>query len=77
MKKSIYVSSDSEYIITGYMKKEIVFATNNAHKLEEVSPLLETDYKILSLNEIGCKEEIPETADTLKITGVTGVETSA
>lgn len=48
------------------MKKEIVFATNNLHKLEEVLPLLAEKYTVLSLNDIGCTEEIPETADTLE-----------
>lgn len=45
--------------------QEIVFATNNAHKLHEVSALLANKYKVLGLNNIGCTEEIPETADTL------------
>lgn len=45
--------------------QEIVFATNNAHKLHEVSALLADKYKVLGLNDIGCTEEIPETADTL------------
>ncbi|MBN1462462.1 MAG: non-canonical purine NTP diphosphatase [Paludibacteraceae bacterium] len=48
------------------MKKEIVFATNNLHKLDEVLPLLAEKYTVLSLNDIGCTEEIPETADTLE-----------
>ncbi len=48
------------------MKKEIVFATNNLHKLEEVLPLLAEKYTVLSLNDIGCTQEIPETADTLE-----------
>ncbi len=44
---------------------ELVFATNNAHKLEEVSAMLK-DVRILSLKEIGCTEDIPETAETLE-----------
>ncbi len=47
-------------------KKELVFATNNAHKLHEVSTLLGEKFQILSLKEIGCTEDIPETADTLE-----------
>ncbi len=54
------------------MKKRLVFATNNAHKIREVKALLEAcgpevaeRYEILSLNEIGCHEDIPETATTL------------
>lgn len=48
------------------MNKEIVFATNNAHKLEEVTPLLAKKYAVLSLSDIKCTEDIPETADTLE-----------
>lgn len=46
--------------------KEIVFATNNAHKLEEVRQIVGEQYKILSLSEIDCHDEIPEIADTLE-----------
>lgn len=45
---------------------EIVFASNNPHKLEEVRRILGPGYHILSLASIGCHEEIPETADTLE-----------
>lgn len=48
------------------MKKEIVFATNNNHKLQEVAELLGDKYKILGLKDIGCIEDIPETAETLE-----------
>jgi XTP/dITP diphosphohydrolase len=46
------------------MKQKIVFATNNAHKLEEVTAILGNGYEVLSLREIGCDTDIPETADT-------------
>ena len=46
------------------MKQKIVFATNNAHKLEEVAAILGDAYELLSLREIGCDDDIPETADT-------------
>ena len=46
------------------MKRKIVFATNNAHKLEEVAAILGDNYEVLSLREIGCDADIPETADT-------------
>ena len=46
------------------MKRKIVFATNNAHKLEEVAAILGENYEVLSLREIGCDADIPETADT-------------
>lgn len=45
---------------------EIVFATNNQHKLDEVRNILGIEYKILSLKDIGCHEDIPETAATLE-----------
>ncbi len=46
--------------------REIIFATNNSHKLSEISAILKSKFKILSLNEIGFNEDIPETADTLE-----------
>lgn len=44
----------------------LVFATNNRHKLDEVQKIAGNDFHIRSLSEIGCHEEIPETADTLE-----------
>ncbi|MBR0037627.1 MAG: non-canonical purine NTP diphosphatase [Bacteroidales bacterium] len=51
--------------------KKIVFATNNRHKIEEVrgllkkaSPVLSEEFEILSLADIGCTEDIPETGST-------------
>ena len=46
--------------------KKIIFATNNAHKLEEVREILKDKYEVVSLAEIGFNEDIPETADTLE-----------
>ena len=46
--------------------KQIVFATNNPHKLEEIRQIAGTNLEILSLAEIGCHDDIPETADTLE-----------
>lgn len=45
---------------------EIVFATNNLHKLEEARALAAGKMKILSLSDINCHDDIPETADTLE-----------
>lgn len=45
---------------------ELVFATNNAHKLEEVRQILGDRFTVLSLKEIGCTEDIPETGDTFQ-----------
>lgn len=44
----------------------LVFATNNQHKLDEVRHILGSEHEVLSLNDIGCHEDIPETADTLQ-----------
>ena len=44
----------------------LVFATNNAHKLDEIRAILGNKIEILSLNDINCHDEIPETADTLE-----------
>lgn len=46
--------------------KTFVFATNNAHKLDEVSAIVGKDIQIQSLKAIGCHDDIPETADTLE-----------
>lgn len=46
---------------------QIVFATNNAHKLSEIRDILApTGIHVLSLSDIGCHDDIPETADTLE-----------
>jgi XTP/dITP diphosphohydrolase len=48
------------------MKKKLVVATNNAHKLEEISAILGNEMELLSLKDIRCEADIPETADTLE-----------
>ena len=48
------------------IKRKLVFATNNAHKLEEVAAILGDQVELLSLNDIGCQADIPETAETLE-----------
>lgn len=45
---------------------ELVFATHNANKLREVALLLPGNYQLLSLDSVGCTEEIPETAQTIE-----------
>lgn len=45
---------------------KLVFATNNKHKLEEVKDILPKTIGIVSLADIDCREDIPETADTLE-----------
>ena len=44
---------------------QLCFASNNAHKLDEIRPLLPPGLTLLSLADIGCHEELPETQDTL------------
>ncbi len=46
--------------------RDLVFATNNAHKLDEVRSIVGHRMNILGLRDIGCNEDIPETADTLE-----------
>ena len=46
--------------------REIVFATNNAHKLAEIRKIMGEQWRVLSLSEIGCEADIEETADTLQ-----------
>ncbi len=45
---------------------KICFATNNLKKIEEVKSALGSKFTIVSLSEIGCNEELPETGDTLE-----------
>ncbi|MEG1685996.1 MAG: non-canonical purine NTP pyrophosphatase, partial [Bacteroides sp.] len=45
---------------------KFVFATNNQHKLEEVSAILGNKIELLSLKEINCEVDIPETANSLE-----------
>ncbi|MGI6243721.1 MAG: non-canonical purine NTP diphosphatase [Prevotella sp.] len=45
---------------------KIVFATNNKHKLQEIREILGDDFEIVSLSDIGCHDDIPETGNTLE-----------
>lgn len=45
---------------------KLVFASNNANKIVEIRQLLPDNFEILSLEDIGCHEDIPETADTIE-----------
>jgi XTP/dITP diphosphohydrolase len=45
---------------------KLVFATNNQHKIKEISPLIQSSFQLLSLSDIGFSEEIPETQLTLE-----------
>ena len=54
------------YIISYSIMKQIVFATNNKHKLEEIRNILDNTLNILSLDDINCHEDIPETGSTIE-----------
>ena len=45
---------------------KLVFATHNQHKLREIQALLPPNIQLLSLDDIGCDEDIPETATTIE-----------
>ena len=46
--------------------RKLVFASNNKHKLEEARAILGDKFEVVSLAEIGCHDDIPETAETLE-----------
>jgi XTP/dITP diphosphohydrolase len=46
--------------------KKLCFATNNAHKLQEIQAMLGAQFELISLEATGCKEELPETGNTLE-----------
>lgn len=45
---------------------ELVFASNNKNKIAEIQKMLPSSISLLSLKDIGCTEDIPETADTIE-----------
>ncbi|MBD5191442.1 MAG: non-canonical purine NTP diphosphatase [Bacteroidales bacterium] len=46
--------------------RQLVFATNNSHKLEEIRRILGESFAVMSLKEIGCHDDIPENENTLQ-----------
>jgi len=54
------------YLLLPKKMMELVFATNNRHKLDEIQAILGERIKLLSLKDIGCNEEIPEEQETLE-----------
>lgn len=46
--------------------RQLVFASNNLHKLSEIRRMAGDKFRILSLEDIGCHDDIPETADTIE-----------
>jgi len=59
-------SINSTFEITNYKYMELVFATNNLNKLKEVQALIPSSIKLISLKDIGCFEDIPETQNTIE-----------
>src|SRR5690606_20305992 len=49
-----------------YTIMKLVFASNNLNKIKEIQSILNGSIELLSLNDIGCHEEIPETAETIQ-----------
>lgn len=47
-------------------KLRLVFATNNPNKIKEINKLIPPQIEVLSLNDIGCEEDIPETANSIE-----------
>ncbi|MFN8344904.1 MAG: RdgB/HAM1 family non-canonical purine NTP pyrophosphatase [Spirosomataceae bacterium] len=45
---------------------QLCFATDNAHKLQEIWAILGDSFELKTLREIGCEEELPETTDTIE-----------
>ncbi len=45
---------------------KLVFASNNVNKIKEIQQLVPSTFEIISLQDIGCFEDIPETADTIE-----------
>ena len=60
------IESSIHYFSAKFKNMELVFATNNKHKLEELQSLLGDKIKLLSLKDIGCQEDIPEEQPTLE-----------
>jgi XTP/dITP diphosphohydrolase len=48
------------------MENELIFATNNLHKLAEIQHIIGESFNLKSLQQIGCFDDIPETAPTLE-----------
>ncbi len=52
--------------LTGLYGMQLCFATNNAHKLQEIRAILSENFVLKTLQEIGCEEDLPETTDTIE-----------
>jgi XTP/dITP diphosphohydrolase len=61
----LYVQIAMNQLKMSEKKPVLVFATNNQHKLKEIRSILKDRFEILSLKDIGCFDELPETSATL------------
>ena len=67
IREAKYVNSRPQIVAAFFfVQMEIVFATNNLHKLEEISSLLGENFQLLGLKELRIEEEIPEDHETLE-----------
>lgn len=57
---------NSGYLRKKYTDMKLVFASNNQNKIKEIQLLLPENIQVLSLEDVGCFEDIPETADTIE-----------
>jgi XTP/dITP diphosphohydrolase len=62
----ILLTNKRLYLQTMPGKLSLVFATNNQHKLKEIKSMIPDSISILSLKDIGCLDELPETSATLR-----------
>src|SRR5690606_14320002 len=63
-KRNTIFHTFAPYISSSIMT--LIFASNNKHKIQEIKALLPDSFTIKSLENIGCTEDIPETADTIE-----------
>jgi XTP/dITP diphosphohydrolase len=63
---SFFLLTLQKIIIQKILKMKLVFASNNANKIKEIQQLVPSSIQIVSLTDIGCTEEIPETANTIE-----------
>jgi XTP/dITP diphosphohydrolase len=64
--KLLFLTWSTIFIYEFILHMDLVFATHNANKLKEVGLLLPKDIRLISLEDLGCKAEIPETGTTLE-----------
>lgn len=61
-----WVNHQDQMTISNPEGMKLVIASNNPHKIHEIDKLLGDQFNLLTLDDIGCSEELPETSDTLE-----------